>query len=115
MPVVLEPVRDRDLAQHAERLRVVVAERSARHRRNPENLEEGAFRFHRPQPLRVRPIAQVPHLHSRVMVEVAGAKQLRRLLEAVTALGSELDLPVVGVMAVACFSLYRSFRKRDWL
>lgn len=29
------------------------------------------------------------------MVEVAGAKQLRRLLEAVTALGSELDLPVV--------------------
>ena len=34
-------------------------------------------------------------LHSRVMAEVAGAKQLRRLLEAVTALGSELDLPVV--------------------
>ena len=29
------------------------------------------------------------------MAEVAGAKQLRRLLEAVTALGSELDLPVI--------------------
>jgi magnesium transporter len=22
---------------------------------------------------------------------------------------------VVGVMAAACFTLYRSFRKRDWL
>lgn len=35
------------------------------------------------------------YLHSGPMAEVAGAKHLRRLLEAVMALGSELSLPVV--------------------